>query len=79
MDYGENVRSRKYQNQVKEIMVRVVVYNLERIMKKELCFILLEEFYIAKCFFLTSAYLCQLEEVYCTHVCCLFYLKGQIF
>jgi transposase len=47
-EYGENVRSRKYRNQMKEIKVRVIVYNLGRIMKKELCFILLEEFYIAQ-------------------------------
>lgn len=45
--YGENVRSRKYRNQVKEIKVRVVVYNLGRFTKKELCFVLIEEFYVA--------------------------------
>ncbi|MDD1679773.1 MAG: hypothetical protein LUO93_11400, partial [Methanomicrobiales archaeon] len=28
--YGENVQSRKYRNQVKEIKVRVVLYNLNR-------------------------------------------------
>ncbi|WP_369425253.1 transposase [Methanothrix sp.] len=37
--HGENVRSRKYRNQMKEIKVRVVVYNLVRFMKMEICFI----------------------------------------
>ncbi len=46
--YGENVRSRTYRNQVKEIKVRVVVYNLGRCTNRELCFLLIEEFYMAK-------------------------------
>lgn len=45
--YGENVRSRKYRNQVKEIKVRVAIYNLGRYAKRELCFIVIEEFYRA--------------------------------
>ena len=46
-EYGENVRARIYRNQAKEIKVRIVVYNLGRYAKKELCFILVEEFYMA--------------------------------
>lgn len=43
-EYGNNVRSRKYRNQVKEIKVHVVVSNMGRIMKKK--FILIEELVI---------------------------------
>ena len=43
--YGESVRSRKYRNQVKEIKVRIIVYNLGRVIKRGLIFVLIEEFY----------------------------------
>jgi len=46
-EYGENVLSKTYRNQVKEIKVRVAVYNLGRYTNRELCSLLIEEFYMA--------------------------------
>jgi hypothetical protein len=43
--YGENVRLRKYRNQVNEIKVQVVVYNLGRFIKKGTMFCPHGEFY----------------------------------
>jgi len=54
--YGENVRSRTYRNQVKEIKVRVVVYNLGRYSNRRFCFVIIEEFYRAPLFHLLKAF-----------------------
>ena len=46
--FGESLKSRKYQLQVKEIKIKVILYNLSRMMKSFCVLIIVEEFYRAK-------------------------------
>lgn len=46
--YGESLKSRKYRLQVKEIKIKVILYNLSRWMKLFCLLVLIEEFYRAK-------------------------------
>jgi transposase len=46
--FGESLKSRKYRLQVKEIKIKVILYNLSRMMKLFCVLVLIEEFYRAK-------------------------------
>lgn len=45
--FGESLKSRKYRLQVKEIKIKVILYNLSRMMKLFCVLVLIEEFYRA--------------------------------
>jgi hypothetical protein len=46
--FGESLKARKYQLQVKEIKIKVILYNLSRAMKSFSVLVVIEEFYRAK-------------------------------
>ena len=46
--FGESLKARKYRLQVKEIKIKVILYNLSRMMKSFCVLIIVEEFYRAK-------------------------------
>ncbi len=46
--FGESLKARRYRSQVKEIEVKLILYNLRMVMKKSVLVVLVEEFYIAK-------------------------------
>jgi hypothetical protein len=46
--FGESLKARKYRLQIKEIKIKVVVYNLSRFMNSSYVLIIVEEFYRAK-------------------------------
>jgi transposase len=50
--FGESLKARKYRLQVKEIKIKVILYNLSRIISTFLFLILAEEFYRAQFSFL---------------------------
>lgn len=45
--FGECLKSRKYRNQVKEIKIKIILYNIGKIPQSFFVFIKIEEFYIA--------------------------------
>jgi hypothetical protein len=45
--FGESLKARKYQLQVKEIKIKVILYNLSRAMKSFSVLVVIEEFYRA--------------------------------
>jgi hypothetical protein len=47
--FGESLKARKYRLQVKEIKIKVILYNLSRMMKSFCALIIVEEFYRADC------------------------------
>jgi hypothetical protein len=48
--FGESLKARKYQLQVKEIKIKVILYNLSRAMKSFSVLVVIEEFYRALVF-----------------------------
>ncbi|MDG6219173.1 MAG: IS5/IS1182 family transposase, partial [Candidatus Thermoplasmatota archaeon] len=45
--FGENLKARIYWYQVKEIKIKLILYNLNMVMKKSFIVVLIEEFYRA--------------------------------
>ena len=45
--YGENLKARKYRNHVKEINVKLVIYNIDRTVRGTFMFVQIEVFYKA--------------------------------
>jgi len=46
--FGENLKARRYWYQVKEIKIKLILYNLRMVMKKSFFVVLVEEFYRAE-------------------------------
>jgi hypothetical protein len=45
--FGESLKARKYRLQIKEIKIKVILYNLSRLLKMFFVLIVIEEFYKA--------------------------------
>jgi transposase len=59
--FGESLKARKYQLQVKEIKIKVILYNLSRAMKSFSVLVVIEEFYRAK---KSLAYACEAAKLW---------------
>ena len=46
--YGEEVRSRRFRNQVKEIKIKLILYNINKSIKNLFVLVIIEDFYRAK-------------------------------
>ncbi|MDD1677819.1 MAG: transposase [Methanomicrobiales archaeon] len=46
--FGESLKARKYRYQVKEIKIKILIYNLDRWINRKMLVVLIEEFYRAQ-------------------------------
>jgi len=60
--FGESLKARKYRSQIKEIKMKVILYNISRMISSLSFLILIEEFYKAYCYFLLKN-----ANMWCAH------------